>query len=120
LGERCILTRGFGGCLALFSEEQWRLIEARLDEGPQFNRRKMRFQRFMFSLATEVKPDSQGRIAIPQELREWAKIEPNAEVRVSGNMNWVEIWNRKNYYDMISFDKENEDELLSIAEEYMV
>jgi len=119
LGERFTITRGFGGCLFIFSDDQWRLLEEKFDEGPRFNQKKMRLQRFMFGQASELAPDTQGRVAIPQELRDWAKIEPNSEVQIIGNANWVEIWSRKSYEAMVAREQENEAELLSIADEYL-
>ena len=47
-------------------------------------------QRFFFSGAAEVQPDKQGRILIPQPLREHASL--NKEVTFIGTGNRVEIW----------------------------
>jgi DNA-binding transcriptional regulator/RsmH inhibitor MraZ len=38
-------------------------------------------------------------VAIPQELREWAGIEPNSEVAIVGCSNRVEIWEKLAFYD---------------------
>lgn len=119
LGERFMITRGFGGCLFIFSDGQWRQLEEKFDEGPLFNQKKIRLQRFLFGQAAELTPDTQGRVAIPQELREWAKIDMNSEVQIIGNANWVEVWSRKNYEAMLASEQANEEELLNIADEYL-
>lgn len=115
LGERFTITRGFGGCLFIFDQSQWRNLEERLEEGNVFNRDKIRLQRHLFSWAHEVSPDSQGRVAIPQELREFAGIKENGEAQISGCLNRIEIWNRERYDEFMKVDLGNDDELLDIA-----
>jgi len=117
LGERFIITRGFGGCLFVFTSDQWQRLGAKFDDGALFDPRKIRLQRFLYTNASEVTPDSQGRVAIPQELRDWAKIEPNSEVLIAGCANWVEIWSRERYEAMMQAELENGDELMQLAVE---
>ena len=57
-------------------------------------------QRFFFSGAAEVQPDKQGRILIPQQLREHAKL--NKEVTLIGTLNRVEIWDSEKWKDFNS------------------
>jgi MraZ protein len=117
LGERFYITRGFNGCLFIFTSDQWKRLGEKFDEGAMFDSRKIRLQRFLYAHAAEVAPDSQGRIAIPQELREWAKIEPNSEVLIAGCANWVEIWSRKVYDELMRAELQKGDELMQIAVE---
>lgn len=106
LGERFILTRGFDGCVFIFTLEMWNQISQKFDNGPLFDSEKIALQRFLFGTAQEVQPDSQGRIAIPQELRNWADIQPNSEVAIIGCNNWVEIWS-KDRYDKSTEEQQN-------------
>jgi MraZ protein len=92
LGERFVLTRGFDRCVYVFDLDRWQGLSQKFEQGAIFDRRKMHLQRLLYSAATEVTPDNQGRVAIPQELREWAGIEPNSEVSIVGCENRVEIW----------------------------
>ena len=73
LGERFYVTKGLDGCLFVLSEEGWK-----------------RLQRFFFSGAAEVEPDKQGRILIPQPLRDYASIEK--DVTFIGTGDRAEIW----------------------------
>jgi MraZ protein len=116
-GERFIITRGFGGCLFIFTADQWQRLGDRFDDGALFDPRKIRLQRFLYTNAAEVAPDNQGRVAIPQELRDWAQIEPNSEVLIAGCANWVEIWSRSRYETMMQAELENGDELMQLAVE---
>ena len=49
-------------------------------------------QRFFLSWACEVEADKQGRILVPQNLREFAKL--NKEIIVTGVADRVEIWDK--------------------------
>ncbi len=117
LGERFIMTRGFEGCVFVFTLEQWQRLGDKFGMDVMFDKGKVRLQRFLYGAASEVAPDSQGRVAIPQELREWAGIEPNSEVVVAGCTNWVEIWDKKRYDAMMKAELENGEQLMDIAKE---
>jgi len=117
LGERFYITRGFGGCLFVFTADRWQQMGEKFEDGALFDARKIRLQRFLYAHAAEVSPDSQGRIAIPQELREWARIEPNSEVLIAGCGKWVEIWSREVYDKLMRAEQEKGDELMQIAVE---
>lgn len=116
LGERFIVTRGFDGCVFVFTTDRWQDLSQRFDDGATFDPRKVKLQRFLFSAATEVAPDSQGRIAIPQELREWARIEPNSEVAIIGCANRVEIWAKDAFYGILNTELGGE-QLMAYAAE---
>lgn len=116
LGERFIVTRGFDGCVFVFTLDRWQELSERFENGVTFDPRKVKLQRFLYSAATEVTPDSQGRIAIPQELREWAGIEPNSEVAIIGCANRVEIWAKDVFYSILNTEKDGE-QLMAYAAE---
>ena len=50
--------------------------------------------------ASEVTPNAQGRIAIPQKLREYAGIED--EAIVIGMYDHIEIWNEEKYNSYVA------------------
>ncbi len=58
--------------------------------------------------------DPQGRIVIPQELKEYAGLE--RDVTLTGLGNRIEVWNAGRYESM---DKENVVELDKLAEELL-
>lgn len=60
---------------------------------PLTNPRARAFTRVFYSGATEVEMDKQGRMLIPQNLREFAGIEK--EILVIGVGSRVEIWSDK-------------------------
>ncbi|NLG32958.1 MAG: division/cell wall cluster transcriptional repressor MraZ [Syntrophomonadaceae bacterium] len=90
LGDKFVITKGLDNCLFLYSIEEWHLLEIKLKSLP-FTRADARsFMRFFFAGASEVETDKQGRIVLPSNLREYAKIE--RDVTVIGVGTRVEIW----------------------------
>ena len=51
------------------------------------------FSRYIFSGAAELEADKQGRVLLPPNLREYAKLEK--DVVVIGVASRVEIWNKE-------------------------
>lgn len=92
LGSPFMVTRGLDNCLFVYSMEEWKTIEEKLKALP-FTRADARaFTRFFFSGAMECELDKQGRIMLPANLREYAKLEK--ECVVIGVSNRVEIWSK--------------------------
>ena len=88
LGERFYVTKGLDGCLFVLSEEGWKRLQDKIGAMPMSKARQL--QRFFFSGAAEVEPDKQGRILIPQPLRDYASIEK--DVTFIGTGDRAEIW----------------------------
>lgn len=91
MGDRFIVTKGFdsNSCLFVYSKEEWAHLADKILALPFSKTRNI--QRFMFSSAVEVVPDKQGRILIPQNLRDYAGL--NKDILVIGVQNRAEIWN---------------------------
>ncbi|MDN5346805.1 MAG: transcriptional regulator MraZ [Clostridia bacterium] len=97
LGERFILTKGLDNCLFGYPFSEWAMIEQKLKALP-FTRADVRaFVRFFFSGACECEFDRQGRILLPQNLREYARLEK--EVVIAGVSSRIEIWNQSFWLD---------------------
>ena len=90
LGERFFLTRGMHGCLWVFSDEEWRGFQQMMTPQSLLDSRGLKLERFFVGSAIECVPDGQGRIFIPQNLREYASIAD--DIWVVGLGNKVEIW----------------------------
>lgn len=95
--EKFFVTRGLDKCLFMFSEEEWKSQENKF-KGISFTKQQARtFNRLYFSGAVEVIPDRQGRIIIPQYLKDFADIKK--EAILIGVSNRVEIWSRLGWQD---------------------
>ncbi|ACL74857.1 division/cell wall cluster transcriptional repressor MraZ [Ruminiclostridium cellulolyticum] len=105
LGEKFILTKGLDGCLFAYSSEEWTSLENKLKSLPFTDKDVRAFIRFFFSGATECEVDKQGRILIPQNLREYAALEK--DTYIIGVSSRVEIW------DKTAWEAYNSDENIS-------
>jgi len=93
LGESFIVTRGLENCLFVYPLQEWQLLTEKLKALP-FTRADARaFMRFFFSGAVNCELDRQGRILIPNNLREHAKL--IKDVMVIGVSSRVEIWSQE-------------------------
>ncbi len=88
LGEHFYVTKGLDGCLFVLSAAEWKRLQDKISAMPISKSRGL--QRFFFSGAAEVEPDKQGRILLPQHLREHAGLEK--DVTVIGASSRAEIW----------------------------
>lgn len=93
LGERFIITRGLDGCLFVYNEDEWKVMEAKINSLPLSKGRKL--QRFFFPGATDVEPDKQGRVLIPSHLREHAML--SKEIVIIGVSTRAEIWDKERW-----------------------
>lgn len=84
------LTKFSGGCLAVFTAAEYEVVVNRLREQARNGELGIETIRQVASSTVDVKPDSQGRVLIPETLRNWAGIE--SDVVVAGMFNHIEIW----------------------------
>lgn len=102
LGEKFILTKGLDNCLFAYSSEEWANLEAKLRSLPFTDKDVRAFVRFFFAGATECEVDKQGRVLIPQNLREYAGLDK--DVYIIGVSTRVEVWD-KNKWENYSGDE---------------
>ena len=114
LGESFVLTRGLDKCLFAYPMEEWKILEEKLKKLPLTKKDARSFTRFFFSGAVECEVDKQGRINIPQTLRNYSKLEKECVViGVSGR---VEVWAKEIWEDYFT---ESEESFAEIAENLM-
>jgi len=94
-GDTFVVTRGFEKCLFVYPIDEWNKLEANLRNLSSYDPQHRRFIRAILELAQESQIDSQARISIPPELREYASIQN--EVRIIGTLDKIELWNPKIY-----------------------
>lgn len=102
IGERCI---------KVYSKDDWNALVESIHKMPQVKTADI--QRYIFGSAYEVEPDKQGRVLIPQPLREYAQLQ--TDIVIVGLEGRAEIW------DKARWDERNEnldmDGMLSVAME---
>jgi MraZ protein len=77
--------------------DEWKVIEEKLKSLPFTKADARAFTRFFFSGATECEWDKQGRVNIPVNLRQHARLAK--ECVVIGVSNRVEIWSKEGWDD---------------------
>jgi len=98
--EKFFITRGLDGCLFVFTESEWRRQEQKFKALSFTKIEARRFNRLFFSGASEIVCDAQGRVLIPQYLKEFAQIDK--DVLIIGVANRIEIWSKhswKEFYE---------------------
>lgn len=94
-GDRQIVLTNFDGYLLAFPQSEWLQIESELAKKALFDKEVRAFQRFLIS-GVEVCPlDRQGRILVPPNLREYARL--TRDVCLVGAIRSFEIWDRQAY-----------------------
>lgn len=95
LGDSFVVTRGLDNCLFAYPRSEWQVLESRLKTLPLTKGDARAFVRFLFSGASECELDRQGRVMVPQTLRDHAKVDK--DVVVIGVSNRVEIWAKQQW-----------------------
>lgn len=111
LGTSFIVTKGLDNCLFAYSKQEWQTFEEKLKTLPMTNTNARNFVRFFFSGATECEIDKQGRINIPQTLREYAGL--TKDVIIIGVATRAEIWDREKWENYTSPENMDVDEIAS-------
>jgi MraZ protein len=93
LGDGVVVTRGVDKCLFIFTLSEFQALADRISSLPMTQAEAREFSRHFFSGASDVELDKQGRILIPQNLREYAEL--NGDAVVVGVNQRIEVWNAK-------------------------
>lgn len=104
-GRSCVITQGWDRSLFVFHPDTWQRVRAHLARYPFMNQDAVRLQRFFIAPADYVDIDSQGRLAIPAHLREFARISlPTSEspsmVVIVGAPYRLEIWSKQRWKEV--------------------
>ena len=100
LGDEFVVTNGLDGCLFVYANTEWNNFEEKLRTLPLTNKNARQFTRFFLAGAAACEVDKQGRILIPQVLREFAKLEK--DVVLVGVASRIEIWSKEVWEESIS------------------
>lgn len=90
LDNGLVVTKGQERCLYVFPLDRWETEVAKVNNLPRTDRRSRNYARSFFGAASDQTMDGQGRIQIPQPLRDYAALVK--DVAVVGVADRVEIW----------------------------
>ena len=113
LGEQFVITKGLDKCLFVFSAEEWDKLNEKLSGQSLSKGRKI--QRFFYGGMAECELDKQGRILVPQNLRDYASL--SKDVVIVGLSKRAEIWNKDQWNKVNGDFVEDPDEVALAMEE---
>ncbi len=103
LGEEFVVTKGLDGCLFVFDNTEWTAFEEKLQKLPSLTNPDVRkFVRFFMAGATNVEVDKQGRILIPNNLKDFAGLDKDVVLIGAGSR--MEIWSKERYEGTVTYD----------------
>ena len=106
-----VLTRGLDSCLWLYTPDEWSKLATALAALPLSNKQSRAFSRLMLAGAWDAEVDTQGRVMIPEYLRDYASLKKH--VTVAGLYNRVEIWDEDAWH---TYRQQTESQSDAIAE----
>lgn len=108
---KVVITRGLDFCLFVYPLKEWQVLLQKLTQLPLSQSDSRAFGRFMIAGAVEEELDRQGRILIPEYLREFAQL--RKKVVIIGLNNRLEIWDEMSWKE---YKEKTEKEAVEIAE----
>ncbi|MFA4942443.1 MAG: division/cell wall cluster transcriptional repressor MraZ [Patescibacteria group bacterium] len=112
LKKGAVVTKGLDNCLFLYTKEQWEKIAARFAALPISQAKSRAFARHLLAGAMDLEFDNQGRITLPEYLRQFSSLKK--KVIITGLYNHLEIWDELTWNN---YKAETEKNSNAIAEE---
>ncbi len=112
LKKGAVVTKGLDNCLFLYSKEQFDIIAKKFAGLPIGSAKARAFSRHMLAGAMDLEFDNQGRITLPEYLRNFSGLKK--KIIVAGLYNHLEIWDEAAWN---KYKNESEKNSNAIAEE---
>ncbi len=106
-----VVTKGLDNCLFIYSKEEWEKLAQKLTSLPISQASSRAFARLMLAGAMAASLDGQGRIMVPEYLRQYAGLDKKAVL--AGLYNRLEVWSTDAWE---KFKQETEKAHVDIAE----
>jgi MraZ protein len=111
LTKGAVVTRGLDNCLFLYTKSEWEKLAGKLAALPISQANSRAFARLMLAGAMDVPMDKQGRVILPEYLRNFAGIK-KATI-IAGLYNRLELWDETSWQN---YKNSTEKESSEIAE----
>jgi len=107
--DRLVITN-FDHCLVAFPNEEWNLIvEQKVGSFSILRKETSSFLRFFYSSAIDCVIDKQGRLLIPQTLRDYANLKK--DVVLVGEGRFIEIFAKERWLEVAQQAEEGFDQM---------
>jgi MraZ protein len=111
--KQLVLTPGTDGSLSLFASATFAAVARQLAERSPTGQDVRAFSRLLYAQARSVEIDSQGRIRLPVELAQLAKLD--GDVALIGVGDRIELWNKQRWQEYLADLQPRYDELADLA-----
>jgi len=101
LGDEFVVTQGLDGCLFVYPNDEWMNFVTQLKNLPG-SKEARQLQRYFMAGAATCEVDKQGRILIPNKLREQAGLEK--DIVFVGGLSKIEIWSKEKWENNNDYD----------------
>lgn len=98
--------------LDFYPQQEWQKLEKKISQFPSLKSEVQAFQRFYISSGEPCGVDGQGRVLIPQHLRQYGQIED--DIVLVGMGHKIEIWNEKSWQQLFGELESDYDRVLSV------
>ena len=95
LGDGAVVTRGLDNCLFLYTKKEWEKLAEKLAILPISQANSRAFARLMLAGAMDVEFDKQGRVVLPEYLRQFAGLKKSSVI--AGLYTRLEIWDEEKW-----------------------
>ncbi len=109
LKNKVVITRGLDKCLFIYPMKVWEELANKLGNFPVGESSTRSFTRLMLAGAVDVEVDKQGRVLIPDYLKEYARLTKN--VVIAGLYNRLEVWDERKWDEYKKNAEKNSDEI---------
>lgn len=109
IGEQFVITKGLDDCIFGFPLSKWEELAEKLSNLSITDKKVRKFIRFFLAGAATLDIDKQGRVLIPQLLREFASLDKDVIWIGAGSR--IEIWNPDKLIENTEFDDDDMDDL---------
>ncbi len=100
LGAGMVMARGQERCIYLLPQLEFRRIAMQIQRTSLGNKAAREYLRVFLSGAVDQDPDKQGRVLVPQMLRDYANL--GNDIVVIGVGTRAEIWNRQAWEEYLA------------------
>jgi len=106
--DRLVITN-FDHCLIAFPYEEWSVLEQKIGSFSLMRKETSAFFRFFYSSAADCTIDKQGRLLIPQTLRDYAVLQK--DVVLVGEGKRIEIFAKERWLEEARKAEEDFDQI---------
>ena len=106
--DRLVITN-YDQCLIAFPYDEWSVVEEKTKALPLLKKEARTFLRFFYSSGIDCAIDKQGRLLIPQSLRDYANLQK--DVVLVGEGTKIEIWDKARWEEEFRKSHEGFDQI---------